>query len=182
VEILGIYWNSLRKKWRDEMKRVVLIGQAPGPNTNPEAPLFPAPRTSAGGRLMEFLGLSTGEYLERFDRYNLLQKFPGKDAGGEDKFSMRQARLCAGAIKPFLHKRCVVFVGRAVAEAFGYPKCRLEFFEWAAHRPVHGSNQHFVCSAIPHPSGRNHFYNDPENKLKLKTFFEQSLRHAAEAK
>lgn len=153
----------------------LLIGQAPGPNTDPDYPLFPAPRTSAGGRLCELIGLSRGEYLSLFDRCNLLPYFPGRTQARDDSFPMAPARLAAQVMRPLLRGRRVVIVGRKVADAFDLPK--VDWFEPIQLRcgPRHAATG---CSGladvivIPHPSGRNHWYNTELNRARAR----QALR------
>lgn len=159
--------------------RPLLIGQAPGPNTDPALPLFPIPKTSAGGRLQELTGLSLLEYVKTFDRVNLLPYFPGKWKR-DDKFPMSPAKLAAAAVRPHLVGRTVILVGRNVANAFGL---EIPFHHW----------HHMVCkrgeclkkcdglcrvAIIPHTSGRCHWYNDEVNQAEAKAFwrvFTQSL-------
>jgi hypothetical protein len=140
----------------------LLIGQAPGPNTDPTLPLFPVPSTSAGGRLASFMGLTRGEYLVSFDRINLLQDFPGK-TGRDDKFPMTKAKIAAAAIKPLLRDRVVILVGRNVANAFGL---EAEFHSW-----VEGLHYCRLMAVVPHPSGRNHWYNKQEHKQIAQDFW-----------
>jgi hypothetical protein len=56
----------------------------------------------------------------------------------------------------------VFFVGRNVAEAFGYPVARLPFHTWERC-----SLWRFEFACIPHPSGRNHFYNVRDGKEQI---------------
>ena len=83
------------------MNKPLLIGQAPGPNTDPDRPLAPLPRSSAGGRLAELAGLSPKDYLKTFDRTNLLHTFPGRWKR-DDKWPARDAGIAAAAMKPLL--------------------------------------------------------------------------------
>ncbi len=144
------------------MKLPLLIGQAPGPNTDPRLPLFPVPSTSAGGRLASFAGMTRGEYLMSLERINLLQNFPGK-TGRDDKFPMKDAKIAARAIRPLLDDRVVILVGRNVANAF---ELDIEF-----HQFVPGFDFCRELAVVPHPSGRNHWYNKEENKLIAKEFW-----------
>lgn len=147
----------------------LLIGQAPGPNTDPDLPLFPVPRTSAGGRLCEFMGLSKGDYMARFDRINLLYAFPGKYKR-DDKFPLPKARIAADAIRPLLTGRTVVMVGRNVANAFGYPASETPWHEF-----VTDERGGFTYAVIPHPSGRNHWYNAEDNVAEARAFWAKVL-------
>lgn len=157
------------------MSRPLLIGQAPGPNTRPDLPLFPHPRTSAGGRLASFLGLSRTEYLRIFDRVNLIQEFPGR-CKRDDKWPTARARDAAGAMRPLLSGRQVIMVGRNVATAFGVPKDMpfLQTFSMDCRRRcISNCSLGHECEVtiILHPSGRNHWYNRVENRLALQVFW-----------
>lgn len=161
--------------------RPLLIGQAPGPNTNPDYPLFPAPSRSAGARLADIMGLSRGEYLRAFDRANLIPEFPGKDGNGEDKFPRSPARFAAQVMRPLLRGRTVVLVGRQVAQAFGVES---DWHEWQDLQvgPYHAVTR---CpgvariAVVPHPSGRNHWYNSELNRASARRFWESLLQKSA---
>lgn len=141
--------------------RILLIGQAPGPNTDPARPLWPEPASSTGGRLVAFAGISPGVYLEQFDRVNLLNTFPGRTRQCPDTFPTRDARIAASAMRPFLRGRRVVLVGRAVATAFSLGL--LPFHEWVS--------DDFEVAVIPHPSGRNAWYRRAENVATYRAFW-----------
>lgn len=154
----------------------LLVGQAPGPNTDPLRPLAPLPRSSAGGRLAELAGLSPKEYLKLFDRTNLLHTFPGRWKR-DDKWPVRDAEIAASAMKPLLGGRHVILVGRNVAVAFGYPAQHLDFHEW-----FNDSQWGFEVAVVPHTSGRNHWYRKPGHEDHARAFwasvvekFEQNL-------
>ena len=153
----------------------LLIGQAPGPNTLPDYPLFPAPKTSAGGRLQTMTGLSRGGYLKAFERVNIFYEYQGKSKK-EDRFPVREARLIASSMRPLLAGRTVVLVGRNVASAFGHEE---EFLEWkkvfCRRRSPAAPEQPFVANmaCLPHPSGRNPWYNAEENREAARTFLKE---------
>jgi hypothetical protein len=130
-------------------------------------PLFPLPKTSAGGRLQSLMGITRGRYLRQFDRVNLLQHFPGKHKR-DDKFPMRDAKIAAAAMYPLLLGRPVIFVGRNVAGAFGFD---IPFHEWHALMGVTPTE----IAVIPHPSGRNHWYNSPSNQELARLFWAEFL-------
>lgn len=153
---------TLRGRPSPGVLRPLLIGQAPGPHTHPDLPLFPEPRTSAGGRLLALTGLSHNEYMARFDRVNLLYHYFGKHANDVDKFPQAQARAAAEAMRSFLVGREVLLVGRDVATAFGHADT--PWLEW------HTDPWEFRFAVLPHPSGRNHWYNCSENKLAASNF------------
>lgn len=149
------------------LRRVLLIGQAPGPNTDPELPLYPTSKTSTGGRLQELMGISREEYLDLFDRINLLNEFPGRHR--------RDAKIAAAAVRPLLHSRTVVLVGRNVAQSFGLDADFHDWMEW----PLNECGMCLV-SVIPHPSGRNHWYNDKSNRLAARRFWRDTIKNLTE--
>lgn len=158
--------------------RPLLIGQAPGPNTDPELPLFPVPSRSAGGRLQHLMGLTRGEYLKSFDRINLLPFFPGKHKR-DDKFPMSPAKLSARAIRPLLANRMVILVGRNVANAFGLQAEWHDWVEWPVRRRCIVSRDTGCCriAVVPHPSGRNLWYNNEENRASAEAFWAEFLKN-----
>ena len=151
------------------MTRPLLIGQAPGANTSPDLPLYPLPLTSTGGRLMGLMGITDRvEYLQRFERINLLHEFPGRHRR-DDKFPKRLARVAAQAVRPLLVDREVVLIGRNVGEAFGYAE--LAFHEWLGNVDTFRK-----LAVVPHPSGRNHWYNRPGRREEAAAFWSAFLR------
>ena len=162
--------------------RPILVGQAPGPRTDPELPLFPVPSTSSGGRLCEMMGITRGQYLGMFDRVNLLYNFPGKHKR-DDKFPMREARIAACAMRPLFAGRVVILIGRNVAEAFGVEAEFHTWFAWPVRRPnlIQRCNGVAQAAVVPHPSGRNHWYNRPEHRALARAFWQNLLAHQSQA-
>jgi hypothetical protein len=158
--------------------RPLLIGQAPGPNTDPDFPLFPVPAGSTGGRLQALMDITRGRYLKDFDRVNVLRHFPGKYEDG-DKFPLTKARVAADAMRTFLAGRVVIFVGRQTATAFGLDP------EWAWHtwRDIHVKRRCAVqhnhtlarAAVVPHPSGRSRWYNEEGNRAQARAFWQNVL-------
>lgn len=155
------------------MSNPLLIGQAPGPQTNPDMPLYPIPPTCTGGRLQKMMGLSRKDYLHFFDRTNLLHEFPGQ-CKRDDKFPTRDARIAARAMVPLLGGRLVIFIGRNVSTAFGYPCEVLPFFKWD-----YCPRWEFSFVAVPHPSGRNHWYNKVGHLNQALDFWVEFMRKQA---
>lgn len=152
--------------------RILLIGQAPGPNTDPDLPLYPIPRTSTGGRLQSIMDVSRGEYLSLFERINLLPYFPGRHKR-DDKFPMSNARLAASVLRPLLSGRTVVLVGRGVADAFEFPADFHDWVDWSVRRRCIVTREQGMAkmAVIPHPSGRNHWYNNQDNRDAARAFW-----------
>ncbi len=169
--------------------KVLLLGQAPGNYARYTAKyaLFPWPRGCAGYRLQKMMGVYLGTYMRTFDRANLLDDFPGHDNGG-DKFPIHAAMEAAGKMAPSLVNRDVVMVGRDVARAFSVGDA--PWFEWRTlsvplgeddvQRLLPGAKlvglpvvDLFKFVVVPHTSGRNRWWNDPDNKERGRTFLEE---------
>ena len=151
-----------------EGARPLLIGAAPGPNTKREHPLLCLPRTSAGARLKDLMGLTSSQYIRTFDRINLVADFPGKTSRG-DKFPLPQARATARAMQPLLAGRTVFLVGSGPRDAFGFTD--LDWHTWTTC-PEWGLTRY---AAVPHPSGRNHWYNKPLHRQQAEEFWSTFL-------
>lgn len=126
-----------------------IVGEAPGPNTSPDLPMFPLPSRSAGGRLLGYARISPADYLGRLARRNLFPELAD--------WSVPAARGRSFELLWWLRNmrpriRRVLLLGGRVAAAFG-----VEEF-WRPRR----LHRDLTLVAIPHPSGRNRLYNDPE--------------------
>lgn len=160
-----------RPGWR--ARRVVLIGQAPGP-TGP-----PPGRPLVGGRTGRMMQRITGceklkDYIRFFETMNVLDRYPGRNPSGKgDRFPADEARLAAIAKLPRLAGRTVVFCGLKVAEAFGFPAPLYEmnvFIGRVDKMPIL-----FSASVIPHPSPIVTYWNDPANLARAQEFFRTLL-------
>lgn len=153
--------------------RGLLIGEAPGPNTNAKLPLYPMPNGSAAGRLLKYAGVEPMDYIGRLVRMNLC----------EEQWSDRRA--VAGRVQAtsylldppnFFNGKPlrVLLLGARVARA------------WSCHGPFGHTTMAFFghttmvlndsspvkteieVAWIPHPSGRCHLYNERKNQLRAR--------------
>lgn len=128
--------------------RPVLIGIDPGPNKAGVQPLdagYPS-----GGRLSGLAGLSAEGYHQAFDRVNL---YPHPGVGPEHDEEARANLL------PLIRGRRVVTLGDRVSRLFGLT-------DWMTWRVTNGA----VMAALPHPAGRNRWWNSPANTEEAKGF------------
>lgn len=161
ADAVAIIETEQRKYPGDD--RPVFIGQAPSKHGDPRYPLTGRP----GRRLAELASMVPMEFYLSTVRVNILPEYAGENGQG-DAFPMPEARRRALQLAPKLDKRTVVFVGRRVAEAFG---CRQGWFKWdECYVDVAGHVVAIRYAAIPHPSGRNRFWNDPRNVQEARTF------------
>ena len=128
--------------------RTVILGMNNPYSERPEFALYPYPPRSAGARLFRLLlrrvpDVTRAEYLRAFERRNLVE---GRE------WDKRAAKNAARVTRLQLRGRKVVVLGREVSAALGLVPLLIE--------PVRLDGA--VYRQLPHPSGRNHFYNDPD--------------------
>lgn len=119
------------------------------------------------------MGIGRDGYFRLFDRVNLLYKFHGR-TGRDDRFPRGLARVAASSIRPLLAGRDVVLIGRNVAMAFGLED--MNWHEWVeveVRKPLPKSQPVYTArmAVVPHPSGRNHWYNNGENRQLAADFW-----------
>jgi len=140
----------------------LLIGQAPGKgwSGDPEEILC----GKVGKRLAKLMGISFERYQVDTERVNLLDVYPGKDKGGKgDAWPKRKAESKATEMLPLLEDKTVVFLGRNVADAFGFSD--LSYLQWR-----YGTGVAERVAVIPHPSGIVRWWNDARNRKEAQRF------------
>ncbi|MDE2426253.1 MAG: hypothetical protein KGO96_10155 [Elusimicrobia bacterium] len=137
------------------MRRPTLIGMNNPISVRPEHALYPFPRGCAGNRLWQMLHAiepeaTASNYVRVFRRLNLVI----------GPWNLASARARADDLLPELADGApVILLGREVAKAFNLP-ADLAPLVWVSV-PVGEDEARFHY--FPHPSGRNLWYNDPEN-------------------
>ena len=145
------------------LRRVLLVGEMPHETSDPTLPLFPVPEHRTGGRLAKMMGLRRSEYLIRTRRINLIN---------EPKWSTKTAREHAKLIKMIIPDyACAVFLGKRVINAFGCGD--LEIAALLKARFARGEPGVVLC--LPHPSGKNLWYNDERNAEKAEAALHLAL-------
>jgi uracil-DNA glycosylase len=146
--------------------KLVIVGQAPGPNTGNRA--FDG---RSGDRLARYMGLEDRETLRaHVELLNVLRRYPGPQGDKGDAFPAGRARRAARRLTGRLRGRTVLLAGKRVAGAFGV---RTEYLEWDEHEAG------FNVVVIPHPSGVNRWWNDSANREKFTKFAVELLGRAA---
>ena len=138
----------------------MLIGEAPGSNTNPKLPLFPEPSGSAAARLLRYADIEASEWMGKLVRVNMCDEHwsDRRATAGRVRATtwlLDEANWYDG--KPLR----VLLLGNKVARAWACygPFGQTEFlFE---PRSIH-------IAWIPHPSGRNLIYNERRNQLRAR--------------
>lgn len=136
----------------------LIIGEAPGKNGDPTKPI----EGRVGARLAACAGITFEEFLETFDRVNLLQEQP-QDAPKGMTFNVKLAgRAAKDMERSFVLGQTILVLGKRAASAFGLTKVRY-FDLWFT--PT-GAKMYVV----PHPSGANRWYNELDNELAMIKF------------
>lgn len=146
-------------------RAALLVGEAPGPRTPPEVhiPLYPNPPNCAGARLQRMTGLGRSDYLRAFARTNLFRECPERWSQVDASERVRTHLI------PYIRENRiarVVLFGAKVAAAVER--------ELAVELNGHASfGRHLMrlWATLPHPSGRNLWYNKPENVERVREFF-----------
>lgn len=159
-------------------QRPLLIGMNNPVSTLPGHELYPLPEGCTGNRLWKMLHARTGarmtQYRDVFERRNLVRGV---------QFDRLRARARAHEIVTELHGsgRTIVLLGRAVQEAFHFALSETpQDVVW--NEPARGLPPLLVhpqeaggCTwrQIPHPSGRNLWYNEPKNVHVVELLMEE---------
>lgn len=117
--------------------------------------LDPGITNSAGWRLWRLSNLPLQDWLDRTQRVNLL------DPGPLPKDYRRRAAVRGAYIGGLVRARTVVLLGNDVSIAVGHEAAPLR---WSG-----------TWVAIPHPSGRCRFYNDPVNRAAVSSLLTDLL-------
>lgn len=129
----------------------VIIGQQPN-SCEDEGTTLPIRPGSSGQFLTELAGGS-------LDGFDLINVSPFHDPDG---FSPLYHRCSAKNMAPLLKGRKVIFLGPAVANAFEIRRSEYNWCSWY--------EMEFQWAVIPHPSGLNRLYNDPEIRERVLYF------------
>lgn len=153
------------------MSDVLLVGQAPSANSDPEVPLSGA----SGRRLASLAGLPFNEYLHRFGRTNLINEYPGADVGRGDKFSSDVLSERARGMLAKLKDKRLVFMGNNVREVFAMPS-DVPMFSWRRMTwLLSGGVCTALCSWMPHPSDVHGWYRVDHNEERAGEFMRSLL-------
>lgn len=142
--------------------RPLLVGEANPYGADPYYALYPLPERATGHRLCTLImGLSSGEYLRRFERANLCPQ----------RWSAKIARTRAEELLEERRGGAIVLLGRRVAAAFGCGD-----FPPFSRRVLDSRDPATTLYLIPHPSGLNRVWNAPDALAEARRVLAPLLR------
>lgn len=147
--------------------RGMLVGEAPGPNTDASLPLFPEPSNSAGARLLKYADITHYDWLGKLVKVNLC----------DGPWSARRAIEGRVRVLSYLLDKDnyrggeplrVLLLGARVTRAWGAVPERARHAGFGYTDMRLGGSSTLRVAWIPHPSGRNLLYNDHKNQLRAR--------------
>jgi uracil-DNA glycosylase len=143
--------------------RPLLLGESPARDGDPIRPLALRP----AARIANLMGWETEDpyaaLLERFDVANAIER--REDA---EPWDPARARARVRALLAERRPRVLICLGRRAAAAAGHDG---DWYEWR-DRPGRS------VALAPHPSGRNHAWNDPATAGRVRLLLEAALLRA----
>lgn len=140
-----------------------LVGEHNPYGSDPSMALYPLPENAAGDRLCrKVLGMTHYEYLQKFERRNLLQTRDGR-------WSAPLAREAAQKVLREANGAPLVLLGARVAAAFGLPS-----LPFIVRRQLPSP-----ILVLPHPSGRCRVWNDARNFERARACLRELERQRA---
>jgi hypothetical protein len=141
------------------VSKVWLVGEHNPYGSSPYFALYPSPPGCAGWRLCKILGMAEDEYIEAFERRNLLS---------QERWSVPVARKAAADLRRELREDgdALVLLGARVARAFGY-----DFTPGVVYARQHtnqGPVVEYDVLVTPHPSGLSRQWNDPTMRATVR--------------
>ena len=141
------------------MSRLVIVGEAPGKISIP--PTLPglALTGNTGANLAAIAGWPTGLYIAQTDRRNLFYTV-------QPQWDAEAARKSAQLLRDSFRHDLVILMGTRVAEAFGVSERPM--YTWWIEREGN-------FARIPHTSGRNRVWSDPDERARARAFLKPLL-------
>lgn len=144
------------------MNKIVIFGEAPGPNTDPRRPLYPHESTGAAAKLASLMGVENEWLVANTDRYNTFHD-------GEKTLGLTQARSRVVEIIPLVedsheHARFVILGAKALSCMPAELRKMDPLETWGA----------FLF--VPHTSGANLWYNSAQNRMNAAIALQTHLR------
>lgn len=158
----------------------VIVGIAPARAGDEGQPLSAIAPQSTGRKIADMLGMEPLAYMRAFDRVNVCP-FPQESTIKPKEWTAAAENL-AGSL---LRGRRVILLGPNVAECFGMRRDLFRYCLWyESSSPTKGiagfragkMTLPFSWAVLPHPSGRNRWYNEDKNKEEAIRFLRELVQ------
>lgn len=149
---------------RSRIKPLVFIGESPGPQTDPERPLYPHTTVGAAAKLMDLAGLELEDYLALSSRVNAYHD-------GRRKLSLEEARHR-------VMRYMTVALHRYRAPRFVFLGCAAMRTTPQIYRRMEPATCRDTVMYLPHTSGVNRWYNSEENTQTARVVLRQHIAPA----
>lgn len=137
-------------------RKILLIGQAPSRTSQGKLPFS----GQSGKRLADLAVIPQKDLKNYFKMINVFDYWPGRSGKGDafprDKIPDKLRKMVASY-------SATIFVGRGVADRFKFNPP--EYLIWYSY-----PHRKQAASILPHPSGVNRWYNDPQNLKDAQMF------------
>lgn len=148
----------------------ILVGMNNPLGTDPRHALFPSPPGCSGYRLWRMLhevcGATRVDYRDGFDRRNLVHGEWNVDAARDGAARLLVELSDLPSPRPGGKMLTVVTLGRELGQIFGLPREQMI-------TPL--VRDGVAWRQVPHPSGGNTWYNDPDNRMMVGVLLEELL-------
>jgi len=139
---------------------IFILGERPGPNTDPDRPLYPHTDTGAAARLMRLLNFNNKEdYLAVTTRLNAVERGSASSASLESRSRVASFLAKAGS-KPF------IVLGKSAIKAMPAKYRKMSFGEILDN-----------VLLIPHTSGVNRYWNNSETTAKMQKVAREHIKN-----
>lgn len=150
---------------RGDSQRLLIIGEAPNATNDCTHPC----EGRVGRRLAELFGTAYEQYVRETDRINIVVRSPGRSNWQGMAFPRRLMPRRLRMLCLMMTERHSLILGKRAATVLGLDS--LDYFRW---HPTLGG----WVAIIPHPSGRNRWWNSLINRRCAVRFMHQTWRYS----
>jgi len=120
----------------------------------------------SGKRLAKLAGMTHDEFLRTFKCKNLLDEYPGSKGKGDSFDALKARERAIYELMKWKERDVIILCGRKVASAFRREE---PYCEWTGRIVV-----------IPHPSGANYLWNDPNTGEKVARVLREAVERSSD--